>query len=246
MKETRRRGRVRLVGAVVMCMLSLSRSWSYDIFEDGVRLFREGKYDEASPLLYKASVSPNADGRVFVLLGLAYRQMGKYADAISAFMRGTQAAGTDRKTLFFNAGYVYYIQGQYGEADSMYSKAIELDSAWAPPFLNRANARVKLERFDAAVADYTAYLTLDPATWQRDEITKLVSLLTAEGQNRRESQARAEAARVASEAEKAAQEERLRKLMDEVSASLQAVDAASTRSAGSEDILEYNEEGQLE
>ena len=231
----------------VLLALSCSTSvWGYDFFAEGMRLFKENKHAEAAPLLYKASLAANADPRVFVYLGIAYRQLEKYPDAISTFIRGTQAAGTDRKALFFNAGYVYYIQGQYQEAESMYTKAIELDSAWAPPFVNRANARVNLQQFSRAIEDYNAYLTLDPATWQREQIVQLIALLSVEEQNRVEASRRAEAARVASEAEKAAQAERMKRLMDEVSASLQAVDAASTRSAGSESVLDYDEEGQLE
>lgn len=232
--------------AVLLALSCATSLWGYDFFAEGLRLFKENKHAEASPLLYKASLLADTDPRVFVYLGIAYRQTGKYPDAISTFIRGTQAAGTDRKTLFFNAGYVYYIQGQYQEAESMYSKAIEIDSAWAPPFVNRANARVNLQRFSQAIEDYTAYLTLDPATWQREQIVQLIALLSVEEKNRLDAAQRAEASKAASEAEKAAQAERMKQLMDEVSASLQAVDGASTRSAGSESILEYDEEGQLE
>ena len=186
------------------------------------------------------------DPRVFTYLGLCYQQTGKYADAISTFMKGTSAPGTDRKVLFFDAGNVYYIQGLFSEAEAMYTRAIGLDTAYAPAYLNRANSRVESSRFKDAVEDYRTYLVLDPATWQSDAIRQLIDLLSQEVLKQEDAAARSAAEKAAAEAEKAAAAERYRKLLDEVSSSLQSVDDASTLSAGSEDILEYNEEGQLE
>jgi tetratricopeptide (TPR) repeat protein len=217
-----------------------------DYYAEGERLFRENKPAEAVPMLYQASLASGANPKVFVYLGLCYQQTGKYADAISVFMKGTSAPGADRKTLFYNAGNVYFVQNMYTEAESMYSRAIELDSSWAPAYLNRANARVKLEFFQKAVDDYTAYLMLDPATWQKDSIRQLIGLLTGAVKEKEEAAQKAEAARLATEAEKKAAAERYQKLMDDVSASLQSVDGASTKTAGSEHVMEYEEEGQLE
>ncbi len=231
--------------AVLAAFLPIS-AHSLDFYTEGERLFRENKPADAVPMLYQASLATGTDPKVFVYLGLCYQQTGKYADAISAFMKGTSAPGADRKTLFFNAGNVYFIQNMYTEADAMYSKSIELDSSYAPAYLNRANARVKLENFRKAVDDYTTYLMLDPATWQKDSIRQLIGILSSAIAEKEDAAERAEAARVAAEAEKKAAAERYRKLMDDVSASLQSIDGASTRSAGSEQIMDYNEEGQLE
>jgi tetratricopeptide (TPR) repeat protein len=217
-----------------------------DFFAEGERLFRENKPAEAAPLLYQASLATGTNPLVFNYLGLCYKMVGKYDDAISAFMKGASAPGADRKTLFFNAGQVYHVREMYGEADSMYSKAIEIDSSYAPAYLGRANARVKLESYQKAVDDYQVYLMLNPASWQKDSIRQLVSLLSGAIKEREETAQRAEAERIAAEVEKKAAAERYQKLLDEVSSSLQSVDEASTRSAGSENIEDYDEEGQLE
>lgn len=237
----------RLCLAVVICLAAAAPpAKALDFFAEGERLFRENKPAEAAPLLYQASLMAGTDPRVYVYLGLCYQQTGKYADAISVFMKGTSAPGTDRKVLFFNAGNVYFLQNLFAEADSMFSSCIKIDSAYAPAYLNRANTRVKLEQFSKAVDDYTIYLMLDPATWQKDSIRQLIALLTGEVRAREEAVQRSAAEKAAAEAERLAAEERYKKLLDEVSASLQSVDAASTLSAGSEDVMDYNEEGQLE
>jgi len=225
------------------CALSIH---SYDYYSEGVQLFREGKMEEAIPLLYNASLQKEVDGKVFLYLGLSYQQTGKYADAISALMRGVSVQGTDKKALFFNAGNVYFLQKLFQQAEGMYSRALETDSSWAPAYLNRANSRVEMGSYEGAVEDYSTYLMLDPASWQEPSIRQLISLLSGEIKAKKDAEVRDEAARIAREAESAAQAERMRKLMDEVSSSLQSVDEASIFSAGSEDVLDYNEEGQLE
>lgn len=232
--------------AVLLLVTALSALTAMDYFLEGERLFRQNQPEEAIPLLYRASMQDGTDPRVFIYLGLCYQQTGKNADAVSTFMRGISVPGTNRKILYFNAGNVYFEQEAFSEAVTMYTRSLETDSAFAPAYLHRANARIKLEHFSQAVDDYRMYLTLDPASWQSDSIRKLIALLDEEIKIQEERTLREEAARLASEAERKAEEERYRRLMDEVSSSLQAIDQASTLSAGSEDILQYDEEGSLE
>jgi len=237
----------KILSITSLCMLVLCyQAAALDYFSEGERLFRENHPAEAIPLLYQASLQAGTDPRVFNYLGLCYQQTGKYPDAISTFMKGTSSTGTDRKALFFNAGNVYFIQNQFTESESMYSRAIELDSAYAPAYLNRANARVKQSKFAAAIDDYNLYLTLDPATWQIDSIKQLIGLLMNEKKNAEENVLRTAAEKATAEAEKKAADERYQKLLDTVNSSLQSVDNASTLSAGSEDVMNYTEEGQLE
>lgn len=242
----------RAVVACVLLLISVS-GFSYDYFAEGERLYRENKPAEAIPLLYQASTQTGTDPRVWIYLGLCYQMTGKYADAISINMKGTSAPGANRKVLFYNAGNVYFAQNMFSEAEAMYSRSIEIDSAYAPAFLNRAGARVRLEQFQKAVDDYTVYLTLDPATWQKDSIRQLISLLSGEIRTRADAAAKAEASKAAAEAERAtaeaekkAAEERYQKLLDAVSSSLKSVDGASTSSTGTENVMDYNEEGTLE
>ena len=236
----------------VLCLSALCAMFflaglpAMDYFSEGERLFRQNRPEEAIPLLYRASLQEGSDPRVFIFLGLCYQQVGKNADAISTFIRGTSVRGTNTKVLYFNAGNVYFSQDSFSEAVTMYTRAIEADSAYAPAYLHRANAQVKLEFFPQAVEDYRMYLTLDPASWQSDSIRQLMALLAGEIKAQEERTLREEARRLATEAEKKAEEERYRRLMDEVSSSLQAIDQASTLSAGSESILLYDEEGDLE
>ncbi len=249
---------------LILLLAPAAGAFAIDFFVEGERLFRENKPAEAAPLLLQASSQENTDPRVFVYLGLCYQLLGRYDDAVTTFMKGTSARGSDKRILFLNAGNVYYLSESFTEADQMYTRAIAADTAYAPPYLNRANSRLKLEQIENALADYSMYLILDPASPQKTQIQQLMALLSGE------ITARQEAARLAAEALKASEEEKARlaleaaeraarleaerlaaaerykKLLDEVSSSLQSVDEATTLSAGSENLMEYNEEGELE
>ena len=152
-----------------------------DYYTEGETLFRSNNPAEAIPLLQDAALQPDANPNVFVYLGLCYHQLGRYDEAISAFMRGTLARGADTKALFFNAGNVYFDQELFVQAEGMYTRAIQANGSYAPAYLNRANTRMKMQLYAEAVQDYSTYLTLDPASTQKDAISSLIALLQQSG-----------------------------------------------------------------
>lgn len=239
-----------------------------DYYEQGVLYFNQNNFTDAIPLLYQASLLDSTNPKVYLYLGLSYQYTEKHADAISTFIKGTSIANADRAFLFFNAGNVYFLQDMLAESEAMYSNAIQHNASYAKAWLNRANARVKLSKYALAIDDYTHYLYLDPATWQRDAILQMTQALKDALELEKAAIAHAEAARIVAEAEQKAQEERIvaeqkaqeerlaaeqkaqeeryQKLLDSINASLQSVDGASIFSAGSESVFEYEEEGQLD
>ncbi len=95
----------------------------------------------------------------------------------------------------------------------MYSRSISSNPKLAEAYLNRANNRVQLEKYDSAVGDYRVYLNLKPATEQRENIEKMIALLT--------DQIDAEFLRINEERERqVAEEAKQRALLDEVLSSL--------------------------
>lgn len=217
-----------------------------DLFEEGLSLYQKGLYAEAIPLLYQASLNEATESHVFVYLGLSYQQIGKNADAISTFIRGTSSNKTDHAVLFFNAGNVYFIQNSFTDAELMYTKSLEVNKNFSKAWLNRANARIKIGKMQEALQDYTQFLLLDPANWQANAIKQMIELLQLEEQERELVLIKAEAKKKAEEAEKAVRAQQYQQLLDTINASLLSVDGASVFSAGSEDILDYSEEDQLE
>lgn len=75
----------------------------------------------------------------------------------------------------FNLGNVFFRQGNYPAAFAEFSIAIELDPELAEAWLNRANTRMALKEYRAALGDYEMFLKLSEK--ERPEVRQLVELL---------------------------------------------------------------------
>ncbi|WP_428768567.1 tetratricopeptide repeat protein [Treponema sp. HNW] len=244
-------------------------------FNEGERLFRSNRPDQALPFLEKALAEKGTPPVIYNYLGTACIQTGNLKKALEVFLRGTEAAGTDKKSLYYNAGNTAFLLGDYAKAYEYFSFSLAADSLWASSYLNRANTQVYLQKYAEAIDDYTQYLALAPDAPQGGEIKRMIGALNdelalREREKRRkaeeaerirleEERLRAERERLESEkariaaeqerlaAEKAAAEaERRRRILEEVSASLQTGSTTNV-SAGTEGVLDYEyEEIELE
>lgn len=271
-----------ILAIITMSVFSLFAS---DAYETGYNLFTTNKPAEAIPYLETAlndlAVSPS----VYVYLGIAYYQTGKYPESLDIFKRGLSASGTNKRIIAFNAGNSAYAMRDYATAEEMFSLASVADPAFAAPVLNRANARLSQDKLQGALEDYQRYLVLDPYSSQRVEVEAIIRALQGEmvyreeekerlaqeeqrmkeeeariqAENQRIAEEKAEAARKEAErlaAERAAEEARLaaqreaeaerrRRLLEEVAASLQDTETTGMN-AGSEGVIEYEYESELD
>lgn len=238
-----------------------------DSFADGALLFSRNKPDEAIVLFEQALQSANTDPLVYNYLGLSYYQTGQMQKALETFLSGTQKDGTNKRVLYYNAGNTAFAMGLLLEAENYFSLSSVADPLNAQVYLNRANTRLKLQKLSDAADDYNNYIRLNPLSPQADEIRKLLLLLSEEIENKKIEEQRIaqeterlkeEEARIAQElalqkeeqeraaAEKAAAEaERRRLLMEEIAASLQNTESTNL-SAGSEGVMEYTYESELD
>lgn len=271
-----------ILAIITMSVFSLFAS---DAYETGYNLFTTNKPAEAIPYLETAlndlAVSPS----VYVYLGIAYYQTGKYPESLDIFKRGLSASGTNKRIIAFNAGNSAYAMRDYATAEEMFSLASVADPAFAAPVLNRANARLSQDKLQGALEDYQRYLVLDPYSSQRAEVEAIIRALQGEmvyreeekerlaqeeqrmkeeeariqAENQRIAEEKAEADRKEAErlaAERAAEEARLaaqreaeaerrRRLLEEVAASLQDTETTGMN-AGSEGVIEYEYESELD
>lgn len=271
-----------ILAIITMSVFSLFAS---DAYETGYNLFTTNKPAEAIPYLETAlndlAVSPS----VYVYLGIAYYQTGKYPESLDIFKRGLSASGTNKRIIAFNAGNSAYAMRDYATAEEMFSLASVADPAFAAPVLNRANARLSQDKLQGALEDYQRYLVLDPYSSQRAEVEAIIRALQGEMVYREEEKerlaqeeqrmkeeeariqaenqriaeekaeaARKEAARLAAEraaeearlaAQREAEAERRRRLLEEVAASLQDTETTGMN-AGSEGVIEYEYESELD
>ncbi len=94
--------------------------------------------------------------------------------------KGLAKDGTNHKILAFNAGNSAYSLGNYMRADSCYAIAIRIDENYAPAYLNRANAQLKLDHLEDSKNNYIKYLELDAESEQREKIELLIQKLEEE------------------------------------------------------------------
>jgi tetratricopeptide (TPR) repeat protein len=209
-------------------------------FSKGEELFMRNQPDLAAA--YLESALSEEPGRIIthLYLGIVYEQLGRIDEAIALYRRVLPMAGGLSANIAHNLGNVYFQRGNTEEAERYYTQAIGFDSVFSYAYLGRANTRIKTGNFQNAISDYEQYLALDPLSYQRANIERLISFIRAEFA--------AEETRkfLAQEEERRIVEERQR-LLDSVSASLQsAADYSKGISAGAERVEGYEGDFELE
>jgi len=233
-----------IVLAVIFVLLPGGAGFTQDAFSLGEELFMLNKPEEALPLLEAAALEDSPDVKAFMYLGIVYLQLNRLDDAIGVYHQILPEGGTETPRIAYNLGNAYYSKGDAVMAEQYYSQAINADPAYASAYLNRANTLVRSGMLKEAIPDYQQYLNLEPRSLKRPQIERLIAFINNEAvveERRRvaaEAQARvateraradaeramveAERQRIMAEAQAKADEERRRRLLEEVSASLQA------------------------
>ncbi len=184
-----------------------------DLLGKGEQLYLENRFAEAMTVLESAVVQNPQNERVYLYLGTIYEQLEMYDKAISILQKGTLVANLYLDLMYFNIANNLFKQHKTALADEMYNRSISANPKLTQAYLNRANNRVELGEYQSAVDDYRVYLNLKPATEQRENIEKMIALLT--------NQIEAELARVREERERqVAEEAKQRALLDTVLGSL--------------------------
>ena len=226
--------------AVLFTVLAVGVSNAAGSFDGGERLFRENKPAEAVPLLEKAILEPKTDERAWLYLGLSYQQLGRLDEAATAFRKGLGQSGRFKSLFYFDLGNIFVLQNKNSFAADMFTQSMEIDGAYAPSYLNRANARLAVKDYGSAREDYGRYLELEPRSPQREMIEKLLKSLDG---------GIAETQRIAAETEarRLAVETARKELLDRMAASLKAAaDETTSISAGVGTVQGYGDEIKLD
>ena len=145
-------------------------------FITGEELFKKNKPDEAIPYLEEA-VSKGENPKAYVYLVVSYYQIGHYEEALNIADRGMRVTGSNKKIIAYNAGNAAFLLQDYKSAEEWYSKALIADPSYSSAILNRANARISLEKYADCIDDYTKFLELEPEDRRRDDIIALLEKL---------------------------------------------------------------------
>jgi tetratricopeptide (TPR) repeat protein len=225
----------------LICFFALgSILFAQSSFGKGEELFLQNKPEEALPLLEQAVVEDPAHVQAALYLGIAYQQLNKYDEAIAVYRKILPKSGNQTALIAYNLGNVYFSRGNASFAEQYYSQAISADPVYASAYLNRANTKVKSGLLQDSIADYEQYMSLEPNSPKKAQIESLITFIKEEA-------AAEEQRKLMAEAEAKAEAERRQRLLDEVSASLQAAaDDAEGLSSGAENVEGYDGEFELE
>lgn len=226
---------------LVACLCGIAAfAGASDFKDNGIRLFMDNKPAEAAPVLEQASREAGADEKVFLYLGIAYQQLNRWDDAIAAFRKGLAVSVQYRHMFLFNIANSFFAQGRNSFSLEYYDQAIAAKNDFAPAYLNRANAKMRLGDQPGAAADYSLYLSLEPGSAQAADIRRLLDLLAAKATAAAQAKAQAEA-------QKLAEEQARQAMLDAVAQSLlQAAESTTNLSAGSGDVQSYDSDTSLD
>jgi tetratricopeptide (TPR) repeat protein len=167
----------RVIAACVLLLISAALFGASESFSRGEALFVQNKPQEAAPLLESALGEDPANEMTYLYLGIIYQQIGNAQKAIDILKRGLQVATSLKGLFYYNMGNDFFSQKEFSLAEEMYSSAIDTNKGLAESYLNRANARLQLQKLDGALADYTVFLQLAPQDPQRPNIERLMAII---------------------------------------------------------------------
>jgi len=207
-----------------------------DLRKQGIDLFMDNKPVEAVPFLENALQQNPADTDLYMYLASCYEQLGNYEAALQTYRDALENTKTRKADFYYNMGNTLQQLGRYQDALESYGDAIERDRNLARAYLNRANVFVREFDFSRALADYRVYLSLNPNSPQRENIEKMISLLS-------EKIVAAEKARLEEERRRQEEERRRQELLEQVLNSLEE-SGEETRniSAGTGEVKEYDQD----
>ncbi len=209
-------------------------------FTRGEELFLQNKPAEAVPYLEKAVSEDPAHVKAALYLGIAYQQLSKFDEAIAIYRKILPRAGNQTALISYNLGNVYFSKGNASFAEQYYTQAITTDPSYASAYLNRANTRIKNGKLREGISDYEQFLSLEPNSPKKPQIESLIAFIENEF-------VAEEQRKLMAEAEAKAEAERKQRLLDEVSASLQAAaEDSQGLSSGAEGVKGYDGEFELE
>ena len=145
--------------------------------EKGEALFVQNKPRIAQPLLESALNEDPTNEKIYLYLGIIYQQLGDPQKAIDVLKRGLNIATSFKDLFYYNMGNDFFSRKQYNLAEESYNSALSTNHNLAEAYLNRANARLQLQSYAGALADYTLFLQMKPQDPQRPNIEKVMALI---------------------------------------------------------------------
>jgi tetratricopeptide (TPR) repeat protein len=166
-----------VIAACVLLLASAAIFGASEFFDKGEALFVQNKPQDARPLLESALNDDPSNEKAYLYLGIIYQQLGDPQKAIDILKRGLDIASAHKDLFYYNMGNDFFSRKEFAFAEEMYTSAITSNKNLSESYLNRANTRLQLQKYDGALGDYSLFLQLAPQDPQRPSIEKIMALL---------------------------------------------------------------------
>ncbi len=176
-----------IVAALIIPMLP-SLLLAADLHAEAQEHLQQGHYTEAQLLLRRLLVEDPSNEILYIQYAFAYEQQGDYQEAINILNSGLPRATHHKAQFHYNLGNGYFALRNYNEATQAYSRAIRDNSSYLPPYVNRANLRIRQRDYVGALNDYSYYITQAPNGEQNGEVRAMIAILRSllEAEERRQ------------------------------------------------------------
>ena len=172
------RGMVRkaLAAAAVTTLIAvLSGCPSTDnLYGQAYSHFTRREEDKALALLARIIERDARYTPAYLLRSTILEVRGDWAGAEQA-LRDAEEHASPSPVVNFNLGNIHFKRGEYDKAVDEYSRALRINPGFTEAYINRANARMKLRDYPAALDDYEKFLSLTGKDYPN--VRELVKLL---------------------------------------------------------------------
>ncbi len=130
-------------------------------FEEGVNYLTNGQYEKALDKLMPLSYKYEEWWNIFYLIGLAYKGIGEYEEAINFFYKALDLGGVD-VNIYNELGICLFGLGNIMEAINIFNQGIEQNDTDYRIIFNRGLAYLRLGIIDKAMEDVEMAYNLNP------------------------------------------------------------------------------------
>src|SRR5260370_12112559 len=89
---------------------------------------------------FKTLIALDPSARSYAFMGLSYRHLGRFDEAIKYFQEGLKLDPRNASCLF-NIGYIEERQGNYARADDLFQQALRTNPDFSEALVELANLR---------------------------------------------------------------------------------------------------------
>jgi tetratricopeptide (TPR) repeat protein len=157
-----RRATEHLVNMAVLTALTLVLTGcpsTNNLYGQAYSHFTQREEEKALELLARIIAQDARYTPAYVLQSTIYETRGDWSGAEQS-LRAAEDKAPPSPVVSFNLGNIYFKKGDYGRAVEQYSRAVNLNPVFIEAYINRANARMQLKDYPAALADYEKFLAL--------------------------------------------------------------------------------------